>query len=107
MFHSIGKKTVIYKPLQIDKAKSLSIGNEVFIAEGAWLMGNAEISSTARIQDKITIGHFAHIVALHSVTIESNVLIADKVFISDCTHCYGDPEIYEEEEDTWKLLKEE
>lgn len=88
LFQSIGKKTVIYKPLQIDNAKSLSIGNGVFIAEGAWLMGNSEFVTTARIEDGATIGHFAHIIALHSVTIERDALIADKVFISDCTHRY-------------------
>ena len=37
-----------------------------------------------------TIGHYAHIIAMHSMTIEQNVLIADKVFISDCTHSYED-----------------
>ena len=42
------------------------------------------------IQSGTTIGHFAHIIALHSMTIEKNVLIGDKVFISDCTHSYED-----------------
>lgn len=90
LFQSIGKRTVLYKPLQLDEVKSLSIGKEVYIAEGAWLMGNSEVSHTCRILDNTTIGHFAHIIARHSVTIEDNVLIADKVFISDCTHNYED-----------------
>lgn len=89
-FHSIGTKSVIYKPLQIDSADSISIGSKVFIAEGAWLMGAPEADLTCSIQDGTVIGHFAHIVARHSVVIEKDVLIADKVFISDCTHGYED-----------------
>ena len=90
IFRFIGKKTVIYKPLQIDNAESLSIGNDVYIAEGAWLMGTRGRDLTCSIQDRTTIGHFAHIVAKHSVIIEKDVLVADKVFISDCTHAYED-----------------
>ena len=89
-FRKIGKNTVINKPLQIDSANSISLGEDVYVAEGAWLMGNRERESTAYIMDGTVIGHFAHIVALHSVTVESNVLIADKVYISDCTHIYDD-----------------
>ena len=88
VFNSIGEKTVINKPLQLDSIKSFLVGNEVYIAEGAWLMGSLDSDITAWIKDGTTIGHYAHIVALHSVTIERDVLIADKVFISDCTHQY-------------------
>ena len=89
-FHRIGAKSVIYKPLQIDSANSIYIGDGVYIAAGSWLMGETKEGLTCSIKDSTTIGHFAHIIAKHSVTIENDVLIADKVFISDCTHGYED-----------------
>ena len=89
-FHEIGKKSLIYRPLQLDKTKSISIGNNVFVAEGAWLMGGDENVITLRIEDGTAIGHFSHIIGLSSLTIEKNVLIADKVFVSDSTHNYED-----------------
>lgn len=87
-FHEIGKKSLIYRPLQLDKTKSISIGNNVFVAEGAWLMGGGKKVITLRIGDRTTIGHFSHIIGLSSLTIEKDVLIADRVFISDNTHNY-------------------
>ena len=89
-FHSIGKGSVIYKPLQFNQIDSVSIGNKVFIAEGSWLIGNKNETCTLQVGDGSTIGHFVHIVAERSVTIGENVLIADKVFISDADHGYKD-----------------
>ena len=89
-FYKIGKKSLIYKPLQLDKTKSISIGNNVFVAEGAWLMGGSENAITLRIGDRTTIGHFSHIIGMSSLTLERDVLVADKVFISDSTHNYKD-----------------
>ena len=90
-FMRIGKKSVIIKPLQIDSAKSIEIEDNVSIYHFAWLMGNKQAGQkTLTVQSGTTIGHYAHIIAMHSMTIEQNVLIADKVFISDCTHSYED-----------------
>lgn len=97
-FHSIGKRTLILKPVQLDFVKTISLSDDVYIAEGAWLMGGKSPEITLSVNRGTTIGHFSHIVATHSVTIEENVLIADKVFISDCTHSYDDisnPVIYQ------------
>ena len=89
-FNSIGKRTLILKPIQLDSVKSISLSDDVYIAEGAWLMGGNKQEITLSIDKGTTIGHFSHIIATHSVSIEENVLIADKVFISDCTHSYED-----------------
>ena len=90
-FMRIGKRSVIIKPLQIDSAKSIEIEDNVSVYHFAWLMGNNQAGKkTLTIQSGTTVGHFAHIIALNSMTIEKNVLIADKVFISDCTHSYED-----------------
>ena len=92
-FGSIGKHSTIYFPQQIDNASSIHIGEQVAIKDRVWLMGNAEHKRTLTIDDGTTIGHFAHIIALHNVVIGKNVLIADKVFVSDCTHKYEDIDI--------------
>lgn len=89
-FNKIGKKSMIFKPMQLDDVSSISIEDNVFIAEGAWLMGNRYKKASISIGNATTIGHFVHLIGKHSITIEDNVLIADKVFISDCSHSYLD-----------------
>lgn len=85
----IGKRSCIYKPLQIDNPNSISIGSRVFIGHYSWLVGSTNRNDKSLIiEDGTTIGHFAHIVALKEVVIEKDVLLADKVFISDCIHNY-------------------
>ena len=79
--------------MQLDAASSVFLGNGVYINHGAWLMGNSQKQRTLTVDDGTVIGHFAHIIAMHSVHIGSKVLIADKVFISDCTHEYQDPAV--------------
>lgn len=87
----VGRRSCIIKPLQIDNHSSISIGNSVYIAEYAWLMGSKILSDKGLVvNDNTVIGHFAHIIAYKEVVIEESVLIADKVFISDCTHNYLD-----------------
>ena len=51
-------------------------------------MGNEIEEKTLIIMSGTTIGHNVHIVAMKSVIIEKSVLVADKVFISDCSHNY-------------------
>ena len=88
-FNSIGENTTIIKPVQIDNAHSMRIGKESYIAEGAWLLGG-DTGVTIEIGNGVTIGHYSHIVGIESLLIDDNVLIADRVFISDCTHTYED-----------------
>lgn len=92
-FGKIGKGSIVFAPLQIDEMNSIALGEKVYIAQGAWLMGNADEKETITIGNGTTIGHFSHIIGRHSITIEQDVLIADKVFISDCTHNYEDVNI--------------
>ncbi len=89
-FNSIGKRSLILKPVQLDSVKTVSLADDVYVAEGGWIMGGTGADITLKINKGTTIGHYSHIIATHSVTIEENVLIADKVFISDCTHSYDD-----------------
>lgn len=89
-FNSIGKRSLILKPVQLDYVKTVSLADDVYVAEGGWIMGGTCSDITLKINKGTTIGHYSHIIAIHSVTIEEDVLVADKVFISDCTHSYED-----------------
>ena len=88
-FKVIEKKAIIISPLQIDYAESIIIREGVFIAKGGWLFGNKDRDISLMIDKYTVIGHFCHIVAVESIKIENSVLIADKVFITDCMHNYG------------------
>ena len=89
-FGYYGKKSVVFCPLKLDECKSIYIDDNVVISDKAWLMGGDKEEITLRIAKGTRIGNFAHIIAKHMVYIEESVLIADKVFISDCTHSYED-----------------
>lgn len=88
IFRSFSFKSYMVKPLKLINASSIIVEEKVFINDFGWLMGNKNFEKTMVISEGTVIGHFAHIIALHSVIIEKNVLIADKVFITDCTHNY-------------------
>ena len=93
IFNKIGKKTVIYKARQIDNPKNISVGNNVYISQDAWLIANEkEGNISLKIGNDTMIGHNFHVVGMDLVDIKESVLIADNVYITDCTHCFGDIE---------------
>ena len=72
------------------------IGKEVYISEHAWLNANdfaGDSECTLSIGDGTYVGRFVHVNAWKSVVIENNVLIADRVFISDADHCFENIDI--------------
>lgn len=89
-FKEIGAHSKIVSPLRFEDTGSVIIQDYVFISNGAWIIGDKEKDCTLVISSGTVIGNFFHIVAKYDVAIEKNVLIADKVFISDCTHNYKD-----------------
>lgn len=87
----VGQKSAIYRPLQVDNPKGISLGNGVTVFEHGWLMGTTDISNPGLIiDDGTTIGHLVHIIAMKHVYIGKEVLFADKIYVSDCTHVYTD-----------------
>ena len=83
----------IVKPLHIVGHGRIYIGEKVRIQNLSWIQS---VSLTGHVECKLvignntTIGHFNHIIATKSVMIGSNVLTADKVYISDNIHGYED-----------------
>ena len=90
-FGAYGKGVVVVKPLQIDGYENIYLGDGVQVLEGAWLAAlplTGEKETALNIQAGTSIGHYNHIYATGSITIEQNVLTADKVYISDNLHSY-------------------
>jgi len=95
-FYSIGIRTIIEKPLKIQGCTNIVLGANTCIHAYVWL-GALPLSKQKvkegilQIGDFVTIGHFNHIYATKKVIIHSNVLTADKVYISDNNHEFCNP----------------
>lgn len=90
-FKSFPISARIVKPLHIDGAKRISIGEKVYVAYKTWLAAmplTGYSDCCLDIQDGAIIGHFNHIYATRKIVIEKDVLTADRVYISDNLHGY-------------------
>lgn len=91
-FKRFGKNVAIISPDIIEGERFISLGDNVSINTQAWLLALNQSDTLPQLDigAGTTIGRFAHIVALRDVIIGNNVLIADKVYISDNLHGYED-----------------
>jgi acetyltransferase-like isoleucine patch superfamily enzyme len=91
-FRFFGLKACLVAPDRIEGQKFISIGNNTTINTKAWLLAFNEGSQLPQLNigSRCQLGRFIHIVCLRKVTIEDNVLIADKVYITDNAHGYKD-----------------
>ena len=85
----------IMAPLKLDGVENFSIGKRVLVNRMAWLAAMPLTGDKVEliINDGTYIGNFAHIYATQSICIGKNVLIADKVYISDNLHGYENIDI--------------
>ncbi|WP_367896806.1 acyltransferase [Enterobacter vonholyi] len=91
-FKNFGKKSGIFKPDILQGVKYIEVGERVVIQPGLWALAlkNDNHNPILNIGDNVYIGRFLHIVSVRRVIIEKDVLIADKVYISDNLHEYKD-----------------
>ena len=88
-----GTNSYIIKPLIIAGHKNIAIHDNIIIAHQAWLAAytiKGKQQGLLEIRSGTQVGHFSHICATSEIIIEENVLIADKVYISDHLHGYED-----------------
>lgn len=85
---SCGIGLSIRYPATLTHPAAIKIGDNVSILEHAWLNceSNPRHANTLAIGSGCHLGRFLHVNARESVIIEDNVLIADKVFITDYHH---------------------
>lgn len=93
LFHHFGNGSVIFNPLRLYNPENISIGNNTYINEMAWLSAiplTGASSCTLSIGHNCRIGDFSHIFATESIEIKDEVLIANNVYIADNAHNYSD-----------------
>ena len=91
---SSGTSLRIHFPIKISYPGGIRIGNNVSIFENTWFNCiNSASKPTLIIGNNCSIGRFTHINAYQSVEIEDDVVIAERVHISDASHNYSNSKI--------------
>ena len=93
-FGKWGKGSRLWFPATLHNPHLIQVGESAVIREHTWLTAKdkrVDGRATLIIGDGTYIGRFAQINAWQDVVIEPNVLIADRVYISDADHLYSDP----------------
>jgi len=83
---SYGAHTVVVPPARIETPECITLGNGVILHEHAWLcvQRRPELPPPSlRIGDRSSLNRFLKIVCLGSVEIGEDVLLGDRVYISD------------------------
>ena len=91
VFAQMGSNSRVQKALRIDCPENIYIGDLVNIGCGSWLAANpltGPHQCRLEIGNGTYIGHFAHIYCTKTITIGADVLIADKVYLSDNLHSF-------------------
>ena len=91
-FKHFSYTATIDNPSRVEGHKYISIESYAYVQSSSWLLTleRDNIKPSLDIKKGATIGRFSHIVALRKVVIGENVLIAEKVYISDNMHEYRD-----------------
>ena len=93
-FKSFGRKSYIIKPLRIQGASYISMGDNVSINFGTWLgVIKEDKIPNLTISNGVYIGNFCHFDCIDEIIIGENTMLADKVYIGDNSHGYMDKNI--------------
>ena len=95
-FKSVGKHTVMFKPLRIMGGKNITIGDYSYILNGLRIetiesFNDQRFTPEIKIGDRVEIGQNCHIACSNSIIIEDDVTLAPHVMLNDSTHGYQDP----------------
>lgn len=91
-YKKIDLSAVVYNSVRVEGKKYISIGKKSTIQRLGWLLALKveEHDPELNIGANCAIGDFCHITAIRKVIIEDDVLMANKVYISDNVHEYQD-----------------
>jgi len=92
---SIGENSFIIPPFQSFNIKEMHVGNNTRISEFCWIQcmdtyAGETFSPRLDIGDNVHIGRFSHIINCGNMKIGNNVVIAERVYISDNLHGFED-----------------
>lgn len=85
-FGKLTIKTTVYKPDILDGTSNIFLGENVYIGHRAWI--KCFKSATVNVGNGTYIGRDLHMISLNYINICKDVLIADRVYISDNIHEY-------------------
>ncbi len=94
-FKKFGINTYLSPYSEVLNMQYISIGNNVFIQNGAWFLAldkyaGDKYTPVIDIGDDVYMGHFCTLSAANYIKIGKGVLIGDNVIIGDATHSYED-----------------
>lgn len=94
-FHGFGTRSRILLPFRVGNADRISIGSDVLIGPGSWLIVPRldHPAPVIRIGDRVRMNQTS-ISAIESVVVEDGVAIARGVYISDHTHGFDLPDVF-------------
>lgn len=79
-----GTDSVVMNPIMLSGLSAVSIGNRVFIRDGAWL--GTEAGGSLSIGEDTYFGHRCHIHAIDPVSIGARCVFADNVMVTSTDH---------------------
>lgn len=94
-FRRFGARSVVEPLCALNFPSAVEVGEGVHLREHAWLncLPREDGEPSLTIGDRCYLGRFLHINAFRSVTIEADVMVADRVYIADTDHFYKDPAV--------------
>jgi acetyltransferase-like isoleucine patch superfamily enzyme len=97
-FESLGPRSRLSLPIQLEGAGRIAIGNHVYLGPGCWLLTH-EPGGHLEIGDGTSIAGYCVLSAATSVRIGRKVLFARNVYIADHRHGFerGDVPVLEQE----------
>jgi len=96
VFGQFGDKTYLPYSTKLEYPQNIFVGQNVTIGRMCWLASNPLTTNKNPkliIGDGTYIGNFAHIYCTSKIEIGNNVLLADRVYLSDNLHTYEDVNI--------------
>ena len=94
-FGAIGKGSLIVYPFLSFNPKGIYLGENIGIFENCWMdcikqYGGKEYQPRLEIGDRTSVGRNAHFIVCSRISIGKDVVIAERVYISDNLHGYED-----------------
>lgn len=93
---TMGAGSKIVRPMRLRNVHNIHVGRRVIINSHAFLLTLPAFPPTVprlSIGDGSVLGHMNHITCVKEVSIGKNVLTADRVFISDHSHGFENPNL--------------
>lgn len=91
-FKKMRNSIVLSTFVRIERPKCVQLGNGVYINSSVWLNTMTE-NGILEISDGVYIGRFVQINCMRSIYIGKDVMLADRVYIADNTHCFDKRDI--------------